>query len=402
MRTIYIFIIFYILSVSTAVLKAQSNFKEGYIITNENDSILGLIDFRTYKMNASICRFRKTQNAETQLFHPGEIAKYRFVKEGKYYLSREIIVNDIPRTVFLEYLVQGMMNLYYYVDSETNLEYYYFENVDGSMVPISKKQDETIDNRIKTDERYKGVLNYVFQDYPTMTKDLNKMAFARESMIQLAKEYHEIACTSGEQCIDFENDYKKQFVKIKFSAYSGIQLLHYSLGNEKIRSTESMKSIYPVIGGQVTMSSPRWSKPMSLQLDFSFSGIKGANEYVSGNNYYEKYSFDALMFIGKFGVKYTYPSGKFCPTIEGGFAYSNLFSMSSTFYTEARYNGSLRAESTDDYVLPHTYLVGYYGAVGLDYQIKEDRFIFCRVSYDKYERENDRMKAIQLKIGYIF
>lgn len=103
----YIIILF--LTFCTGIsLYAQSNYKQGYIITNENDTINGLIDFRTDRANSNVCKFKKSEKSDEQVFHPGEILGYRFIKEMKYYVSRTVEIDKIKQTVFLEYLVQGI------------------------------------------------------------------------------------------------------------------------------------------------------------------------------------------------------------------------------------------------------------------------------------------------------
>ena len=78
-------ILFFVLLVSHSF--SQSNYKDGYIITLDQDTITGLVDFRTDQTNARLCRFKRTEHAAEEIYHPGEIAGYRFIREGKYYVT---------------------------------------------------------------------------------------------------------------------------------------------------------------------------------------------------------------------------------------------------------------------------------------------------------------------------
>jgi len=120
-----LFLCSFIFFVLFASLKAQSNYKKGYVITNDNDTIYGLIDFRTDAINATRCTF-KSEQAE-KIYYPGDIAGYKFSDEGKYYVTREVTIDSIPQKFFLEYLVQGMMDLYY-LRSDGKV-YYLFDKV---------------------------------------------------------------------------------------------------------------------------------------------------------------------------------------------------------------------------------------------------------------------------------
>ncbi len=73
MKHLFIYLLLFGLSLTT---NAQSNYKKGYVITNKNDTIRGFIDFRTDKMNSSLCKFKRSENDYEQKFHPGEINVY--------------------------------------------------------------------------------------------------------------------------------------------------------------------------------------------------------------------------------------------------------------------------------------------------------------------------------------
>lgn len=390
---------------STSLLNAQSNFKQGYIITNDNDSLIGLIDFRTDKSNSNVCRFKESETSKVQTFYPSDIAKYRFVDEGKYYVSREIIIKDAPRKVFLEYLVQGMMNLYYYKDwdwtleSDSEMEYYFFENPDGVMMPVTKKPDEMVNYKKKEDGRYIGMLGSVFKDYPAITSHLDKTRFDRESMIGLAKDYHTITCAPGQECIEFENDYAKQFMEVKFSVYGGFQLLDYEFREEILKGFSSMSSTYPVIGVQMNVLNPRWSKSFSFQVDVSLSGLKGESRGAS-EVFRKEYKLDALMIGTELGLKYTYPSGKFRPTLEAGLGYKGLFSSSTKFSKGYADENGEDYELYSSYKLPSSF-IGYYCGVGADYLVGSEHSVFFRVTYNSY-RNVDKMNLFQFKFGYTF
>lgn len=73
------------------VLYAQNNYRPGFIITVQKDTIYGEIDYRTDKMNAKRCVFQSQGNdTEPVTYHPFEILGYRFTDDGKYYVSKNI------------------------------------------------------------------------------------------------------------------------------------------------------------------------------------------------------------------------------------------------------------------------------------------------------------------------
>jgi hypothetical protein len=185
-------------------IHAQGNYVSGYIITNQQDTLAGWINLRTDKNNQKRCEFKPDLKLAAQTYLPGEIAGYRFTDAGKYYVSREIELNGTPQKVFLEFLVKGIMNLYYYED-ET--DYFFFENEDGKMEIVSQKPERIENGRIYTDNKYIGQIRYIFRDYQPIVEEANKLQFNQKSMIEIAKEYHNEVCTTGESCIVFQNEH---------------------------------------------------------------------------------------------------------------------------------------------------------------------------------------------------
>lgn len=396
MRTIFFlsFLVFF-----STMLDAQNNYKQGYLITNENDTIRGLINFKTNKKNAQSCEFKETEADKSKIYFPGEIAGYRFIDEGRYYVTKDIKIDSIPRKVFMEYLLQGTMNLYFYAD---DLEYYFFEDEKGKQTYITKKPDDK--TRDRGDEKYKGIMFYLFKDAYPVAQQSYKTPFNRESIKKLTKKYHEEMCTSGEQCIEFEAKKEKKFIALKYSIYAGLGFQTYSFYDERLALVNPFKYISPTIGGQVNFYLPQSSESFSLLVDLSLSSVKADEEksYKSNEGYTSKvkFNFDVLTFDARLGMKYTYPQGKLRPTIEGGAILSSLFSKSSTYYYETTVQ--VTPFEKNNYILPETSFLGYYAALGLDIGVNKKQFAFVRVIYDNAKRNGDQLKTVQVRLGYTF
>lgn len=210
------------------------------------------------------------------------------------------------------------MNLYFYTD---NTDYYFFEDEKGTMTSITKKPDDkTMD---KGDEKYRGIMFYLFQDAYPVAQEAYKTSFDRESIKKLTKKYHEQMCTNDEKCIEFEAKKEKTFVAVKYSIYAGLGFQSYSFYDERMQVVNPLKSISPAIGGQINVFFPQETESLSLLVDLSIASVKAEeSHYLNGGSLYKtKYNFEALAFVGKLGIKYVYPSGKFRPTVEGGNSY---------------------------------------------------------------------------------
>lgn len=368
---------------------SQSNYKEGYIITMEKDTVHGIIDFRTDHTNSLICKFKLNVGASEKNYQPGEIAGYRFVNEGKYYVSRTVVIDSLRRTVFLEFLVQGLLNLYYFPEGNG---YYFFEDKDGSLKAITKKPDEIIDNyKLKVDDRYKGILSYISRDCLPLAFKTAKIDFNKESMIIFTKDYHDRMCDSGEKCIIFENDYKKKFTKFNFTAFSGFEFNDIKLDDVNL---PKMLSFSPIIGIGLNISSPRLIKSISLVLDATLSKIAGACDYSNSYMSYSRYNFSGLKSNFSGGLEYIYQKGKIRPAINVGLSYCYFFDLNSTLKTNSQiYENEILIQNSS---------TGIKTGFGVDYQIKDNQFIVVRFLYSKHLSYYDMNNTYQLKLGYKF
>ncbi|MDD2285181.1 MAG: hypothetical protein PHQ11_07250, partial [Paludibacter sp.] len=353
-----------ILSISSVL--SQSNFKEGYIITLEQDTISGWIDFRTDQTNARICRFRPTKDAAEKVYRPAEIAGYRFVQEGKYYVSRIIDIENKPDTVFLEFLIQGMRNLYYLFSDN---EYFIFEKEDGTLLPVTKRPDQILENyKAKEDNRYKGVMSYLFQDCLPLSRQTARIRFDKGSMIMFAKKYHDRMCDTGEECIIFENDYKRSFIKFDYTFFTGVELNSAKLVNTDF---PVMLSISPVVGAGLGISSPRLMKSLYFKMDASIGGISGVSNYIDDYLKYFRYEFSAIKYNLGAGLEYIYDKGKFRPAAGAGISFQGITNLKDTLKINYEVN---------DYTTPfYNLTTGVKTGLGFDYQVKNDQFIVVRI-----------------------
>ena len=81
-------LILLLLAIMSVKLTAQVNPQKGYIITNNNDTIHGTIDYLTDAQNAKICLFRKAGESDYKSLTPADIRGYRLADDGIYYVSR--------------------------------------------------------------------------------------------------------------------------------------------------------------------------------------------------------------------------------------------------------------------------------------------------------------------------
>ena len=95
MKKVIVFILL-LLATIPQQLMAQVNPQKGYIITNDNDTIYGTIDYLTDARNAKVCLFQKEGEKGYKSLSPTDIKGYRLAGDGIYYVSRMLPIHNQP------------------------------------------------------------------------------------------------------------------------------------------------------------------------------------------------------------------------------------------------------------------------------------------------------------------
>lgn len=172
---------------------AQHGFKNGYILTTPFDTVFGFIEDKSYTYNSLNCNFRVSLSDPVIHYSPSDIYGYRF-NDGKYYISKEI--GSVR--YFLEFLLQGKLNVYFKQAPGGKNQYY----IDKDLMPIVKLQPfhETHSGdyenyKINENSGHNLVLAYYTSDHPQLSEvAMNISGLGTKSLMQFAENYHNAVC----------------------------------------------------------------------------------------------------------------------------------------------------------------------------------------------------------------
>lgn len=167
-----------------------SDFREGEIITWNNDTIKGFIDYGSSTSNYKICRFKRNINEQEIKYYPSQLKAYKFI-QGKYYISSINYKYNFKDTVFLEFLLKGRIDVCAFQDNGT---FYFFLSKDTLSVLFSAVKEEIIKDGIKyvrDSEKYKGMLAFITNDEPTLRSNALNTKLNVSNIVSFAKKYHE-------------------------------------------------------------------------------------------------------------------------------------------------------------------------------------------------------------------
>jgi hypothetical protein len=102
-KTLFFSVLSFLLSLAPNAGSAQNDFREGFIINLLQDTIRGLVDFRSNAQNYKTCRFKLGQDVVE--YTPSEI-------EGFGYDQDKVFTSTVSEGTFVEVLVDGELSLY--------------------------------------------------------------------------------------------------------------------------------------------------------------------------------------------------------------------------------------------------------------------------------------------------
>ena len=224
-------VIILILNISLcSFIFSQSGFSPGYILKSEKDTVFGLLKDNTNSTNTKYCEFKKGEMDSVMKFIPVQLAGYRFIN-GKKYISREIQSGNEKKRLFVEYLVEGKVDLYFYQD---NIGNHFLLDKDGiPMKEISRfdefeQQDDSVFQRDAMIKR--GLLEYFLSDCPQLFPEIEKLKnCSQENLIPLLRKYYKLTNTS-ENGISYTKviPQSKIYLQPVFDVWNAVSVIPFS------------------------------------------------------------------------------------------------------------------------------------------------------------------------------
>ncbi|MCF8228536.1 MAG: hypothetical protein K9G58_01165 [Bacteroidales bacterium] len=279
---------------------AQKTFREAYVQLTENDTLFGEIDNKSYYQNSHYCDFRIGEGDSVERYFPAEIYAYHFV-DGKFYISKEVLVNGKEEKLFLEFLLDGELDIYFYQDK--GRQGHYFVGRDSLPLKELRYVKDIIDQDGKmmqvVRKPYTGILSYYTSDAPQLEDQIQNINQpTHKKMIRFGESYHNMVC-KDEECIIYEKRMPWAII-----VEASVQNTHY---RKKLIGDEN---IWPFVGVNAYFMNPRFSEK-------GFFGI-GVLKMLDPP--------ESMDFISSFKIpisySYIHPKNGFSPTIRGSF---NIF-----------------------------------------------------------------------------
>jgi hypothetical protein len=256
---------------------AQSDYRSAYIVTNANDTIFGLIDYKNDKANSRICYFKKETGSQIVEYSPGQIQGYRFI-DNKYYVSRFVNTGVKEELIFLEYLLNGIVDIFYYRDGPDS--HYFIDKGDNRLLALTNTEKKLVVNNnpydgtyITYSKEYQNQLKYIFSASPSTYKKTSTVSLNHKSLIRISSDYHKEMCPN-EECIVYEKKLPK--VSRIFGPLIGFNLISAGTNNNftdnffYLRNSDFDVKMYPSIGFFYKVNMPYVNERLHLKYEAKY------------------------------------------------------------------------------------------------------------------------------------
>lgn len=384
----------------------QTDFRPGYYITSQLDTVFGQIDYRGDLRNSKHCVYKAGEGAEEQSFGPGEIYGYRF-EEGKFYVSKAIGSAEGTETVFLEYLVDGITDLYYYRDAQK--DHYFLETEDGELKELKNEESVLeVDGQkyVWKSNEHIATLKSTFADCMEIQPRLDHAELTHKSLINLTSSYHDYVCDDG-KCIIYQK--KVPVVRVNPGLVlgygsSGLDFVIY----EGYEDLVFERSLDPYVGIQLRLNSPRISERIFILLQSEWTKVyyhSYTQEAVSTTTYHRDYHIRQNSIRTMIGLQYSFPLGRFSPGLAVGPVFDYRLLNEFRLIQEAESPAMVHTSEYTDGPLMKDDTMGAFFQAGTQVQVTDRQYLSFNLRYH-YTAETFGTKivynSLSLNMGYFF
>jgi hypothetical protein len=292
---------------------SQSDFRKGYIITNKQDTVFGLINYKENTRAHKYCDFKESETKHITTYEPDQIAGYGFVGDS-FFESRTIDEQDKSlKRAFLEVLVKGQASLY-------KLNGVYWIEKDGHgfhKLTNETIETETVEGRTvaRSTNKHIATLNTLFFDCEELRSRIKNASLTAKSLSTITEEYNKCKGSPGKV---FKAN--KHWIKASIGVAGGLNASRLAIKTTS-RDHEQLTGTFettfsPIVGLPFDLSSPRITERLSFNGAVFYSNSKyNRSTSIDERNYSETNYINIEIKELKipFGMRYTFQIGKLRP-----------------------------------------------------------------------------------------
>ncbi len=350
------------------------DYRPGYIIKNNLDSVSGFIKYAPEKKNSKYCMFRSSRKGKPERYSPNDLMSYGIYAD-KVYVSMLIPGSGNESKVFVKVLAKGPLQLYQYRKQ-------FLVKKDSLILlptPKSVLVETSEGKRSKNDSRYKGLLNFLISDCKLSADETR---YAEIHLTNLVNNYN--------LCKGYEPIYKKPkpAFKANYSLFGG-----YVQSNLEVTEGDNIqfnKSNTMIGGLGIDLSSPRIYDRIFFAIDLSYmkNFYQAYLKHQSGSDitHYDV-TMDFTTIKMPLGLRYNFLKDANTPYLKAGFILGFVVKSDQKVNEEHQtsYGQVITTTRTEDILNLQKRPKGIWMSVGYNRRIYRSLQVFTELRYDQGE-----------------
>jgi hypothetical protein len=328
---------------------AQTNFRPGFIVTAEQDTIVGELEYRSKPKSYSSCRFRK--DGTISEYDAGQLRGYGYA-EGEHYVS------GVVEGSFVEILAAGELSLYRFGDVffvRKNQTIHRLESFETKAMIEGKEG-------LKEDVRWKGILLFLMADCSPDNAKMKSLDLDERKLTNLVKWYYSCKGSAGE--VYKEN---KSWAKINLGVTLGVTSGRIRTKTALPYLIDNYSSSDFTAGLLLNIAIPKLTEKIAYEVELQISQSDFSSYRIienPTNTAYYRTTFSFTTISAPVSIKYLIPYRAYNFEIIGGLNYSYHMDWNSNATNTFDSNGNVTTNEIPAFEIKKS-LVGFGGGAAI-------------------------------------
>lgn len=359
---------------------SQTDFRKGYLITNDRDTLFGMVDYREGNRSYYTCDFRNSKDGNAVSYEPADISGYGF-ENDKFFQSKEVKLKERPSSiVFLEAIVKSdLVSLYEYEST-----YFIEKEKSGAMPLINETEEVTINGQkaLKNSNQHVATLSMLLFDCPEIRGRIQNARLTEKYLSRLVEDYNRF---KGKSSTTYKA--QKSWARATIGLTTGLNISQLSfkhyVGYEYLTGDFEVSNS-PIFGISLNLASPRISERISFRSDVLYleSDYYKYSESTFSTSIKRNYVTIELQSLKiPIGFQYTFPNKKFTPYLNVGISGTKHLSSDSEWIQEVEGIGGKESFTAEALEIKKGQL-GIWGGFGITTSISKKLNTFLELRYE--------------------
>jgi hypothetical protein len=363
-----------------ALCYSQSDFRNGFVVSNQGDTLRGFVKYSESNAVYGFCVFKSAEDQPETTYTANQLHAYG-IDGIKAFETKSITIEQNEQTLFIEVVVKGQVSLYKYTDQ------FWIAKEGGQVLRLTNeaiKQDIGGKRVLVKSNKHIAVLNMLMTDCAEIRGKIQRVSLTEKSLTKVVEDYNR--CT-GTQSITVKA--KIPLIKPAVGFSAGLAFSSLKFESDEPSNAHLLGDFgnakTSIVGISLDLLLPRTSERFSFTTGLLFSSVRYHSLLeLSGPSWTEKHdvTIKTSTLTVPIGLRYAFRGRSITPYLNAGTSVIAILRSSSKWIEEEDMNNNVYV-SEGDAVDIKSVSLGYWGGVGLIKPLGKSLDATLEIRYEK-------------------